>query len=404
MFVSRSRKASFAGGFVRAFAGVVFGAALAAAGTSSAVAADPVRARDLGVEFQGEPGKLNAITDVKGVEVGHFTKIDPPGAGGARTGVTAIFPLGKDAPREGVFASQFALNGVGELTGSHLINGTGLLFGPIALTGTTSLGTVYASTVEWLRRRHRDDVDAFLDQVLLTVGETYDRLNDPSKEQLLAEDVFAALEGAKTGPVTEGNVGGGTPMKCFDFKCGAGTASRVVEIDGKRYTVGVFVQSNFGRREQLMVSGVSVGRELTDRMPTVVSSLPAQIDRTNVREGSIIVIIATDAPLLPKQLNEMAKRASVGVARTGGTGDTGSGDIFLAFSTAHRHPSPAKGELKVKMLGPYLITDLYRAVAYATEEAIINSLVAGETMASAQGYTVYGIPHDRLQAIMADVP
>jgi L-aminopeptidase/D-esterase-like protein len=344
------------------------------------------RARDLGVPFEGTPGPLNAITDVAGVEVGHTTLVRGDGklvvgSGPVRTGVTALLPRGKQS-LDPVFAAWCPLNGNGELTGAAWIDESGLLEGPLAITNTHSVGVVRDAVVQWLVAR-----DPSIAWALPVVTETYDGfLNDINGAHVRPEHVFAALAGAAPGPVAEGNVGSGTGMRAFAFKAGIGTASRAAE----GYTVGVLVQANYGKREQLVVAGVPVGREITDL-------LPAEGDRG---DGSVIVVIATDAPLLPHQLRRLAKRAAMGLARTGSVAENTSGDLVVAFSTANRGLREKRRVMSVAILPNDRITPLFAAVVQATEEAVVNALVAAETMTGINGRTVFALPHDRLQQVL----
>ena len=290
-----------------------------------------LRARDLGIPFEGSPGPLNAITDVQGVEVGHVTLISGKGKlvvgkGPVRTGVTAILPRGRGST-EPVFAAWFTLNGAGEMTGTTWVEESGFLEGPVMITNTHSVGTVRDAVIAWQYSR-----GAFQRWSLPVVAETYDGfLNDINGFHVKAEHVFQALDGAKTGPVGEGSVGGGTEMVAHRFKGGIGTSSRIVDEGRREYTVGVLVQANYGGRSRFTVAGVPVGREITDLTP----------EEGDEDSGSIIIVVATDAPLLPHQLKRVVKRAALGVARNGGVGGNGSGDIFMAFSTAN--PGAANG-------------------------------------------------------------
>ena len=344
------------------------------------------RARDIGVPFDGTPGPLNAITDVAGVEVGHTTLIAGEGAHAVRTGVTVVFPSGKQwAP---VFAGTFAGNGFGDLTGTHWVDEGGVLGGPVAITNTWSVGTVRDAVLAWFERKRKVSI-AWHQPV---VGETSDaRLNDAAGFHVREEHVFAALDSARGGRVPEGNVGGGTGMVAHGFKGGIGTASR--RVTGG-YTIGALVQANYGSRELLTIAGVPVGRELgaAPREPP---------PEGGSRDGSIIVIIATDAPLLPHQLQRIARRVPMGIARMGGTASNGSGDIFIAFSTANpgaaaRGTAPAQ----VAMLPNDAMDPLFLATIEATEEAIVNALVAAETMVGVNGRRVESLPHDRLREIL----
>jgi len=353
------------------------------------------RARDLGIPFTGTTGKYNAITDVPGVLVGYKTLIKgkgdlKPGKGPVRTGVTVILPKGKSDA--GVPAAWFSLNGDGEMTGLPYIEDYGINYGPIGITNTYSVGVVRDAIGEW-NYKNFSQGDLFdFSFGLPVVGETFDGLiNDINGFHVKKEHVFEALDGAKSGPVAEGNVGGGTGMSLFLFKGGSGTSSRTIKIDTANYTVGAFIQGNFGGRRDLIVSGVPVGEEIKDVMPII---------KTKEKDGSIIVVIATDAPLLPSQLKQVAKRVSLGVARTGGLGRNSSGDIFLAFSTQEPAENE-KGTLTTwKSLPKEQLDKVYQATVEATEEAIINALVAAETMEGINGNTLYALPHDRLQTIM----
>jgi D-aminopeptidase len=349
------------------------------------------RARELGIPFEGLPGTLNAITDVAGVTIGQTTLIagEGPlvvGQGPVRTGVTAVRPRGDDP--EPVFAAWFTLNGCGEMTGTIWLTESGLLHGPVMLTNTLSVSLVRDATIQW----GMTHVTPWFS--LPVVTETWDGLlNDIRGQHVKPEDVGAALENAASGPVAEGNVGGGTGMVCYDFKGGIGTASRRLEIEHGSYTVGVLVQANHGDRPTLRIAGVPVGQEITDLMPEVH---PVQAGRSS----SIIGILATDAPLLPHQLTRLAKRVPLGMARTGGTGANFSGDIFLAFSTATLGEADAHGLVPVRMLPNEEMDSLFDATVQATEEAIVNALVAAETMTGINSDTVYGIPHERLREVL----
>lgn len=351
------------------------------------------RARDLGIPFEGTPGRLNAITDVSGVEVGMTTVISGEGKlavgkGPVRTGVTAVLPRGKDSADQ-VFAGWFTLNGNGEMTGTTWVEESGFLEGPVMITNTHSVGVARDAVIAWQMRRQGK---TFQPWSLPVVAETWDGfLNDINGFHVRPEHVLQALDGARPGAVAEGNVGGGTGMVAHQFKGGTGTASRKLDANAGGYTVGVLVQANYGARGGLTIAGVPVGKEIADLMPK--AGPPADT-------GSIIVVIATDAPLLPHQLKRLARRASLGMARNGGIGGNSSGDIFIAFSTAN--PGAAKDESAVdlKMLPNDRINPLFAATVEATEEAIINAMVAAETMTGVNGNTVYAIPHDRLREAM----
>jgi D-aminopeptidase len=362
----------------------------------SGLAQNKPRARDLGIPFDGIPGPFNAITDVKGVEVGYVTLISGEGklnvgVGPVRTGVTAILPRGKQS-KDPVFAGWFALNGNGEMTGTTWVEESGFLEGPVMITNTHSVGIVRDAVVEWQAQNNR----LFQPWSLPIVAETFDgEVNDINGFHVKKEHVFQALDSAKSGAIAEGNVGGGTGMICYEFKGGTGTASRkLAEKDGG-YTVGVLVQANHGLRYQLQVAGVPVGKEITEDAPFTKGA-----DYYNER-GSIIIVVATDAPLLPHQLKRVARRAALGLARTGGAAGNGSGDIFIAFSTANAGAaSPSAATAQLQMLSNDKISRLFGATILATEEAIINALVAAESMTGIDGFKVSAIPHDRLREVM----
>ncbi len=360
---------------------------------TAAAAQTKPRARDLGVSFDGTPGPLNAITDVKGVEVGMTTLVRGDGevkvgAGPVRTGVTAILPRGK-ASVDPVMAGWFSLNGNGEMTGTTWIEEAGFLEGPVFITNTHSVGTVRDAAIAWSLKHAK----LFQPWALPVVAETYDGyLNDVNGFHVKPEHVFQAIDSASNGVVAEGNAGGGTGMVCYGFKCGSGTASRTVADTAGGYTVGVFVQANHGRRQELRISGVPVGREIPDARRPGADDGPEQ--------GSIIIVVATDAPLLPHQLQRLARRASLGLARTGATSGNGSGDIFIAFSTANGGAAASQDVAQVSMLSNNRISALFSATVEATEEAIVNALVAGETMVGVDGHRVESLPHDRLRQLM----
>lgn len=359
-----------------------------------------VRARDLGIPFDGIPGPLNAITDVAGVAVGHATLIsgDGPlrvGQGPVRTGVTAILPRGQGS-RDAVFAGWFALNGNGELTGAAWIDESGLLTTPILLTNTHSVGVARDSAVAWLLQR--GGAAAGADQWFLpVVGETYDGwLSDINGFHIKREHVFAALDCAVGGPVAEGNVGGGTGNICFQFKGGIGTSSRRFTAAGPlggEFTVGVLVQANHGLRRQLRIAGRAVGESLPLNAGEIIGAGSGEA-------GSIVTIIATDAPLLPHQLRALARRGALGLARTGSVGGIDSGDIFLAFSTSNLTGAEPTQDCAVTMLGLSRVSDLYEAAAQATEEAIINALVAAAPMTGVDNRHVPALPHDVVVEMM----
>ncbi|HEV2860271.1 MAG TPA: P1 family peptidase [Pyrinomonadaceae bacterium] len=354
------------------------------------------RARDLGVPFDGTPGSLNAITDVRGVEVGFVTLIAGEGRPGAvrgvvRTGVTAVLPQGKEF-RGRVFAAWHTLNGNGEMTGTTWLEESGSLGTPILITNTHSVGVVRDAVIEWNARRGGGEGYSG-DFSLPVVAETWDGfLNDINGFHVRKEHAFQALDGAKAGPVSEGNVGGGTGMVAHGFKGGTGTSSRVLAKDEGGYTVGVLVQANYGRRDLLSVAGVPVGKEITDLRP--------EPGKRADGEGSIIVVVATDAPLLPHQLKRLARRVSLGVGNLGGRGENTSGDIFIAFSTANPEASKVEGVAQLSMLPNERINPLLRATVEATEEAIVNAMVAAETMKGIGGNVVHALPHERLREVL----
>ncbi len=362
------------------------------------------RARDLGVPFQGTPGALNAITDVAGIEVGFTTLISGEGKlvegkGPIRTGVTAILPRGKTF--DPVFAATHVLNGNGDMTGTQWISESGFLETPILITNTGSVGVVRDAALGWMsKHKYFAPLIAYVWFAYPVVAETYDgTLNDMYGFHVKPDHVTAALDAATSGPVAEGNVGGGTGMSCLGFKCGTGTSSRVVETGGGKHTVGVLVQANFGGRRQLTIAGVPVGREITGFRATMDFAPPPPAQDAGGR-GSIIAIAATDAPLLPHQLRRIAQRIGLGIGRTGGTAGNGSGDLFLAFSTANRGAAGRDGVKPVTMLSNDEIDPLFDATVDATEEAIINAMVAGRTMTGINGNTIYALPQDQLRAIL----
>ena len=357
------------------------------------------RARDIGVPFDGTPGQFNAITDVKGVEVGHTTLISGEGKlvvgrGPVRTGVTAVFPQGKNF-RGRVFAAWHTLNGNGEMTGTTWLEESGALGTPILITNTHSVGVVRDAVIEWNARKSEGGSYSG-DLSLPLVAETYDGfLNDINGFHVKKEHVFAALDGAKAGPVAEGNVGGGTGMISHGFKAGIGTSSRVLSQREGGYTVGALVQANYGRRDLLRIAGVPVGREITDLMP--------QAGRADDGTGSIIVVVATDAPLLPHQLKRLVRRVSLGVGVMGGRGENTSGDIFVAFSTAGAaEVSKESGIADLKMLPNDRINPLFLATVQATEEAVTDALVAAETMTGADDITVRELPHELTRQVLRE--
>jgi L-aminopeptidase/D-esterase-like protein len=375
-----------------------------------------LRARELGVSalIGGQPGVLDAITDVKGVEVGHTTLIEGEGRlvvgkGPIRTGVTVIHPRGKSSP-DPVFGAWFTLNGNGEMTGTTWLEESGILEGPVGITNTHSVGVVRDAILQWQVAR-----PGLQPWGLPVVAETYDgSLSDINGFHVKPSHVVSALDGASSAAVTEGNVGGGTGMSCLGFKGGIGTASRVLASTAGGYTVGVLVQCNFGARQDLRVAGVPVGEEITDLRPCIALDDPTVRPQTprcgreqqgpqvprDEEQGSIIVVVATDAPLLPHQLKRVATRVALGVARTGGFGGNSSGDIFLAFSIANARTAGAQGVQRVEMLPNAAMNALFYGTVQATEEAILNAMLAATTMTGADGLRIHALPHDRLVAAL----
>jgi len=358
-----------------------------------------VRARALGIPFDGTPGALNAITDVAGVEVGYTTLISGEGKlevgkGPVRTGVTAILPRGRNSFDDPVYAGYFSLNGNGEMTGTAWVEESGFLEGPVMITNTHSVGVVRDGTIAWRVARGGPDPTGF-SWSLPVVAETWDGyLNDINGFHVKPEHVMNALDTAKGGPVGEGSVGGGTGMVTYEFKGGNGTASRIIAMKKggptvPTYTVGAFVQANCGRRGQLTIAGVPVGKEITEN---AVYSKEA---------GSIIIVIATDAPLLPHQLKRLARRASLGLARTGSVSGNGSGDLFLAFSTANAHAAdPAEPTRSISTVPNDRMDPIFTATVEAVEEAIVNALVANQSMTGRDDHHVDALPHDRLREVI----
>ena len=384
----------------RTFLGMGLGAALVPMlGWGSRVGAVPVerrvRLRELGI-FIGDmsPGQNNAITDVVGVKVGHVTLVRGEGAlvvgeGPVRTGVTAILPHGGDLSRFPVFAADFTLNGNGELTGMGAVRRSGLLGAPVLFTNTSSVGAVYDGAMGWMLQRNPDLFKTGL-RPEPVVGETWAKfLHDTTGRHVRPEHAVQALDTASGGPVTEGCVGGGTGMRAYSFKAGIGTASRQVPCDDQVYTVGVLVQANFGRRPQLLVDGVPVGREITELLPE------------SGKTKSMLAIVATDAPLIPSQLQRVCKRVALGMARTGAISTSGSGDLVLAFTNGNRlRTDDVPAAHSVGMLGDGYLSTLYKGVVEATEEAILNSLTMAETMVGRDGKTIHALPLERLVEVM----
>lgn len=369
---------------------------------SQAFAQKP-RARDLGVPFNGTTGQFNAITDVKGVEVGFSTIISGSGEnivgkGPVRTGVTAIFPRGKAQKFSPVLANWYSLNGNGEMTGTTWLTESGFLETPIMITNTNSVGVVRDAVLKWYV-----DTDWYKGEewwyTYPVVAETYDGfLNDIYGFHVKEEHVLEAIDNASSGKIAEGNVGGGTGMMCLGFKGGTGTSSRIVKVMDSNFTVGALVQANFGRKPSLTIAGVPVGKELLDTLNNELK-LPPQSYRQE-GDGSIIVVVATDAPLLPHQLKRIANRVPIGIGLTGGIGTNGSGDIFIAFSTANPDAFQRDEFSEVNMLPNDLIDPLLEATVQAVEEAIINAMIAAETMEGINGNKSYALPHELLVEVL----
>jgi D-aminopeptidase len=349
------------------------------------------RARDLGIPFDGTPGAYNAITDVAGVTVGFTTVIaDLPNKIAVRTGVTAILPRGRATLNQPVFAGLFALNGNGEMTGSHWVEESGFLEGPVMLTNTHSVGVVRDAVIKYRVQQGAPDASGYW-WSLPVVAETWDgELNDINGFHVTPEHAVHAIDSASSGPVAEGNIGGGTGMICHEFKCGTGTSSRVVTIEKRNYTVGVLVQANYGVRSELRIAGVPVGQYLKDDLPKPVSK----------DSGSIIIVLATDAPLLPTQLKRIARRAAMGLARNGSYAGNGSGDLFIAFSTANPGTGQHQATDRISMLGNDELDPLFIASVDATEEAIVNAMIAAESMTGTGGFRAVAIDHDALRKVL----
>jgi L-aminopeptidase/D-esterase-like protein len=385
--------------------------------TTGLAAQGPVtRARDLGIPFDGTPGRFNAITDVAGIEVGHRTLISGEGplregSGPVRTGVTAILPRGR-AGAAPVFGGWFSLNGNGEMTGTTWLEESGVLEGPVLITNTHSVGVTRDATIQWMLKHH----PGFL-WALPVVAETWDGvLNDLNGFHVKPAHVFEALDGARSGRVVEGAVGGGTGMLCNGFKGGIGTSSRVLPPESGGFTLGVLVQCNYGSRRGLRIAGVPVGEELVEPAICRAGSAPSAREwlremprcgaQSSYRErplpelGSIIIVVATDAPLLPHQLRRLVKRASLGLGREGSISSNGSGDIFVAFSTANAAGAGDTARTSVQMLPNGKLDPLFAATVQATEEAVTNAMIAAETMTGADSIRAHRLPHDRVVAIL----
>jgi L-aminopeptidase/D-esterase-like protein len=357
------------------------------------------RARDLSVPFDGTPGPLNAITDVSGVMVGHTTLISGEGKlqvgkGPVRTGVTAVLPRGKDSMNNPVFAGWFSQNGNGEMTGTTWIEESGFLEGPVMITNTHSVGVVRDAVIQWRVAHGQPDPTGYW-WSLPVVAETWDGwLNDINGFHVKPEHAFHAIDSASSGPVEEGAVGGGTGMICNEFKGGIGTSSRKVETKFGGYTVGVLVQCNYGVRRNLKIAGVPVGKEISED-PAYSMGAFAEDDW-----GSIIVVVATDAPLVSHQLKRLARRVSLGLGRDGSISGNGSGDIFIAFSTANSGAAKPDGPVQLTMLPNDRMDPIFSATVQATEEAVINAMVAAETMTGINDHKVIALPHEKLRAVL----
>jgi L-aminopeptidase/D-esterase-like protein len=371
------------------------------------------RARDLGVPFDGRPGPLDAITDVAGVEVGQVTLIAGEGAlkvgtGPVRTGVTVVFPRGRALANKPVYGGFFDLNGNGEMTGRAYLEDFGIVQGPIGLTDTNAIGQVYIGIQQWSSRK-------FGSATWPVVAETFSgRLNDIEGFHVTSETAIAAQDAAKPGPVAEGNVGGGTGMVCFGFKGGIGTASRMVTVGDKSFTIGVLVQCNSGDRKVLRIAGAPVGHALAQRWLPCFEARVAPASKTPKcsglseagiappDQGSIVIVVGTDAPLMPEQLNRLARRAAMGLARLGSYSGNASGDLIVSFSTratevndeSQAAPSP------ITPIGNAVIDPVFQGAVEATEEAIVNALVAARTMTGINGQRIFALPHDELAAIL----
>ena len=363
-----------------------------------ATAQKTVRARDLGIPFDGTPGALNAITDVAGVEVGYSTLIEgegklETGKGPVRTGVTAIIPRGHDSLNDPVYAGGFSLNGNGEMTGTAWLEESGFLEGPVIITNTHSVGVARDATIDWRVKHGAADNTGYW-WSLPVVAETWDGwLNDINGFHVKPAHVAQALDSAHGGAIEEGSVGGGTGMICYEFKGGNGTASRKIDLKAgkdsaaKSFTVGVFLQANFGRRGQLMIAGVPVGKEV-----------PGEVYKEEA--GSCIAVVATDAPLLPNQLKRLARRVSLGLARSGTISGNGSGDLFIAFSTANPHvANPDQVTHAVETIPNDLLDPIFAGVVQATEEAVVNALIDNHDMVGRDNHKVEALPHDRVREL-----
>ncbi len=371
----------------------------AAAPPAACAPAGKPRARDLGVPFDGTPGPLNAITDVTGVTVGHTTLISGSGKlqvgrGPVRTGVTAILPRGQDSLSNPVFAAWFAQNGNGEMTGTTWVEESGFLEGPVMITNTHSVGVVRDAVIQWRVAHAAADSTGYY-WSLPVVAETWDGwLNDVNGFHVKPEHAVHALDGAHPGPVEEGSVGGGTGMICNGYKGGIGTSSRRLTAKDGGYMIGVLVQCNYGTRDNLRIAGIPVGREIP--APEPYAFIPSDI----AERGSIIVVVATDAPLLAHQLKRLARRVTLGLGRNGSISGNDSGDIFIAFSTANSGAAAADKVVDLKMLPNDSLDPLFRATVEATEEAVVNAMVAAQDMIGVDDHRVIALPHAALRAVL----
>ena len=369
--------------------------------TPSIDKSQPVRARTLGIPFDGTPGRLNAITDVEGVTVGQTTLISGSGAlkvgkGPVRTGVTAILPRGAKSLSDPVFAAWFSQNGNGEMTGTAWVEESGFLEGPVLITNTHSVGVVRDAAIQWRVSHGGSDADGYW-WSLPVVAETWDGwLNDINGFHVKPEHVFSALDTARGGAVAEGSVGGGTGMICNGYKGGIGTASRLLKVRDQSYTVGVLVQCNYGTRENLRIAGIPVGREIP--APEPYTFIPSDI----VEHGSIIVVVATDAPLLAHQLKRLTHRVTLGLGRNGSISGNGSGDIFIAFSTANSGAAATDRVVDLKMLPNDDLDAIFAATVQGTEEAIVNAMIAARDMTGADNHRVIALPHDALREVLKE--
>jgi len=357
------------------------------------------RARELGVPFDGTPGKFNAITDVSGVLVGHTTLVSGEGKlqigkGPVRTGVTAVLPRGKNSMNDAVFAGWFSQNGNGEMTGTTWVEESGFLEGPVMITNTHSVGVVRDAVIQWRVAHGQPDPTGYWWSLPVVAEPGNGWLNDINGFHVKPEHAFHAIDTAHDGYVEEGVVGGGTGMICNEFKGGIGTSSRKLDAKDGGYTIGVLVQCNYGIRPNLRIAGVPVGKEISED-PAYAAAPFDEVDR-----GSIIVVVATDAPLLSHQLKRLARRVSLGLGRNGSISGNGSGDIFIAFSTANPHADRGKKVVDLKMLPNDAVDAIFAATVQATEEAIVNAMVAAETTTGIENHKVIALPHDKLRAVL----